>query len=289
VVALRLAAVVIAAVALSAGADGARPGLFFFFDPTTAKPGDRVTIRTAGTPRGFRASQRVRPLQRPMRVYLVENAIAEDVRSRFDARVHFVGSLRPDRDGHGVLAFTVPPLDTGSYAAAVWCPGCARSSRGRAFSVLGLRPGTIARYRPLMLLRVSAQASAAQTCPVTVPNSSVPTGLQSSPRYHGNGALWATLPPEGVYVSRNADGSHFEKMIWGVTGVDGPFSVRYHRLDVPAPAISAETVRGTWHGFTGTASWASRMHFGEGCWKVTGRVRDVSLSFVLEVVRPAGG
>jgi hypothetical protein len=73
------------------------------------------------------------------------------------------------------------------------------------------------------------------------------------------------------------------------TGVDGPFSVRYHRLDVPAPAISAETVRGTWHGFTGTASWASRMHFGEGCWNVTGRVRDVSLSFVLEVVRPAGG
>jgi hypothetical protein len=281
-VALALAA----ALASAASGQGASSALFFFFQPTQAKPGERVNIRTAGTPAALQPSQRVRPLRRPMRLYLVPNAIAEEVHSRFDTRLHFVGSLRPDRNGRGILVFTVPPLDSGSYAAAVWCPECARHSRGKTFSVLGVGPGTVSRYRPVMLLH--AETASAQTCPVTLANGSVPTGLRPSPGFHGNGALWTRLEPDGVIVSRDADGSHFAKMIWGATGVAGTLSVRYQRLDVPASAITAETIRGTWHGFRGTASWASRMYFGEGCWKVTGRVRDVTLSFVVRVVRPRG-
>jgi hypothetical protein len=223
-----------------------------------------------------------------MRLYLVPNAIADEVHSRFDARLHFVGSLRPDRNGRGVLPFTVPPLEAGSYAVAVWWPECARHSRGRTFFVLRVGRGTVTRYRPLMLLRVTAQTASADTCPITLPNGSVPTGLRPSPGFHGNGALWTRLQPDGAFVSRNADGSHFVKMIWAATGVEGPLLVRYQRLDVAATAITAETIRGTWHGFEGTASWASRMYFSEGCWKVTGRVRDVSLSFVVQVVRPPG-
>jgi hypothetical protein len=281
----RLAALTLAAGVLAAGADGARSALFFFFDPTTARPGDRVTVRTAGTPKGFTQTHRVRPLQRPMRVYVVGNAIAGEVRSRFDSRLHFVGSLRPDREGRGILTFAVPPLESGSYAAAVWCPGCARSSRGRTFFVLTpLGSG----HRARMLLRVAALPATADRCPVTIPNGDQPPGLAQRPWHHGNGALWTVLREDGVYRSPNADGSQFVKMIWGAAGVAGPLSVRYQRLDAAATAISAETVRGTWHGFRGSASWASRMHFSEGCWRVTGRVRDVSLSFVLEVVRAAG-
>jgi hypothetical protein len=37
---------------------------------------------------------------------------------------------------------------------------------------------------------------------------------------------------------------------------------------------------------TGRGGWASAVVFaGEGCWRITGRVRDVSLTFVVRVVR----
>jgi hypothetical protein len=37
---------------------------------------------------------------------------------------------------------------------------------------------------------------------------------------------------------------------------------------------------------TGRGSWASAVSFpGEGCWRITGRVRDVSLTYVVKVVR----
>jgi hypothetical protein len=290
VAALRVAAVVIAAVALTAGADSARSALFFFFDPTTAKPGDRVTVRTAGTPRVFQPSKRVRPLQRQMRLYLVENAIAGEVRSRFDSRLHFVGRLRPDRDGHGVLAFTVPPLDAGSYAAAVWCPGCARTSRGRTFFVLGIRPGNVGRHLPRMLLRVAAPPATEATCPVTIPNGNWPLG--PTPTGHGNGLLWTGLPRDGTVALSpdrvGPDGSIFwTKLIWIAAGVHaGGLEVRVQRLDAPAPVLHPEVVSGHLSGWSGP-SWAARMRFSSGgCWRVTGRVDDVSLSFVIKVVGP---
>lgn len=223
----------------------------------------------------------------------MDNAIAEEVRSRFDPRLHFVGSLRTDSNGRGVLAFTVPPLDSGTYAAAVWCPGCARNSRGRTFFVLGLRPQTVSRYRPLMLLRVAAQAATAQTCPVTIPNGKRPLGPM--PRRHGNGLLWSGLPSDGTVVVSpdrfDPDGSIFwTKLIWIARGVyGGGLNVQVQRLDAPAPVLQTDVVSGHLSGWSGP-SWAARMRFSsEGCWKVTGRLDDVSLSFVVHVVRSAGG
>jgi hypothetical protein len=46
--------------------------------------------------------------------------------------------------------------------------------------------------------------------------------------------------------------------------------------------------RGTLSGFNG-ATWATPITFPTvGCWKLTARVEDVSLSFVVRVVRPPG-
>ncbi|HEU5490189.1 MAG TPA: hypothetical protein VFU84_05290, partial [Gaiellaceae bacterium] len=157
---LVLAGAVLAAVAASS----ASAALFFLFEPTAAKPGDVVTIRTGGTPASFTARHRKQPLQRPVRVYLVPSDIAGEVRGRFDPRISFVGSLVPDQDTHGLLSFRAPPLDTGAYAVAAWCPGCATYSRGETFFVLA--PAKSSRYRKQMTLRLELPA-ATGGCPVT--------------------------------------------------------------------------------------------------------------------------
>jgi hypothetical protein len=272
-----------------AAANSASSALFFLFDPTTARPGEQVTVRTAWTPQRFRPSQQAKPLRPPMRLYLVPNAVAGAVRSRFDKRIHFIGSIRPDRDGRGVLAFNVPALDSGSYAAAAWCPGCAHSSRGRTFSVLGVRPETAGQYRPLMLLRVATPPATAETCPVTIPSGGRTLGPM--PARHGNGLLWTGLPRDGT-VAVDADrvgpdGYIFwTKLIWIARGVHGDLEVQVQRLDAPAPVLSPDVVSGRLSGWFGP-SWASRMRFSSaGCWRVTGRVDDVSLSFVVKVVGP---
>jgi hypothetical protein len=53
--------------------------------------------------------------------------------------------------------------------------------------------------------------------------------------------------------------------------------------EAAAPAV-AQAVPGTLMGYDGP-SWASRMDLQPGCWKITGRLLDVSLSFVVQVLR----
>ena len=77
-------------------------------------PNDRVKVRAGGTPKGFTLKQRVKPFQRPVRLYLVENDAATEVRSRFDPRLNFIGSVVPDKNGRALLTFSVPPLDPGA-------------------------------------------------------------------------------------------------------------------------------------------------------------------------------
>ena len=82
---------------------------------------------------------------------------------------------------------------------------------------------------------------------------------------------------------RSSDATVFDKWIWLARGVEGELQVQYRRLDPPFEPIIATTIAGTlsiWDG----PSWASRMYFQAGCWQVTGRVGDVSLSFVVKVV-----
>src|SRR5438093_7623494 len=77
--------------------------------------------------------QRLKPFQRPMRLYLVANDVAATLRSQLDPRLHAIGTLVPDRNGRGLLTFRVPELPPADYAVAAWCPGCAAWSRGRTF------------------------------------------------------------------------------------------------------------------------------------------------------------
>jgi len=261
------AAVVAATIASSAYA-----ALFFLFDPTTAKAGDVVTVRLGGTPASFTLDERERPFQKAIRLYLVPNRVAGKIRLRFDPRLSFIGRVVPDRNGRGVLSFRVPPLDTGAYALAYWCPGCARYSFGRTFGVQTVPE--VSRYRRLMGLRVQ-MPSARQTCPVTGEGT------------YGNGLLSVWLPPNGVLSRpREPDGSLFDKLGWlpreGFTGV---LTVRGERLDAPSPLMKVLAVNWGYSYPSGRGSWASAVTFpSEGCWRISGRVGDVSLSYVVKVV-----
>lgn len=278
---LVLASAVVAAVM----AVTAQAALFFLFKPTAAKPGDLVTVRLGGTPANLTLAQREKPFQKPIRVYLVPNRVVGDVSSRFDPRLHFIGRIVPDRNSRGLLAFRVPPLDTNDYVVAYWCPGCARYSFGRTFGVQTIPE--VSRYRRLMGLRVE-MPDPKDACSVTIPNAtSPPPGLAPSPRWHTNGFLWTGLPEDGVFSRGNMapDGSIWTKWIWFAAGVDGEFRVRLERLDAPSAPVVAQTVRGWAEGFRGTASWAARVGFtNPGCWRITGRVGDISLSYVVKVV-----
>jgi hypothetical protein len=284
----RLGALTVVAAAVAAAlASTATAALFFLFEPTSAKAGDLVTVRLGGTPPSFTTSQRQRPFQQGLRVYLVAAEDAAEIRGRFDPRLSFLGRIVPDARGRGLLRFTVPPLDTGDYVLAYWCPGCARHG-SPTFGVQTIP--RVARFRHLMGLRVELP-DPREACPVTIPNAtSAPPGLEPSARWHTNGFLWTGLPEDGVFSGGRVepDGSIFEKWIWFAARVDGRFTVRLERLDAPGPTLEAETVRGSRTSFRGSATWAARMRFASpGCWRVTGRVGDVTLSYVIAVTRPA--
>jgi hypothetical protein len=266
---LALAAAVVAAVVTSS----ATAALFFLFKPTTANTGDLVTVRLGGTPASFTLDDRQRPFQDAIRLYLVPQEVAGEVSSRFDPRLSFVGRIVPDRDARGVLSFRVPPLDTGAYALAYWCPGCARYSRGVAFGVQTVPE--VSRYRRSMGLRVRLP-SATQTCPV------------SGEGVYGNGLLSTWLPLGGVMSTRRDDDGLFQKLGWlPHRPFPDSLTVRGERLDAPSPPLK---VLGVYWGYASSGpaangSWASAVKFpSEGCWRITGRVQDVSLSYVVKVV-----
>jgi hypothetical protein len=257
-------------------ATSAHAALFFLFAPTSARPGDVVTVRLGGTPVSFTASKRKKPLRPAIRLYLGPAEEIADVRSRFDRRIHFIGSLVPDRNTHGLLSFTVPPLDAGTYAVAAWCPGCRRHSSGRAFFVVPI-PRT-SRYSNRMGLDIS-MPDARDSCPVTAPNR------PGSGRFnHGNGLLVSTLPRDGVVVGAEyePDGSLFWKPYWLPRVVTGSaMVVRGERLDAPSAPMRVLAVH--W----GSGSWATAATFpSDGCWRITGGTADIALSYVVKVVRP---
>lgn len=270
----RLGVLALVAVVLAAGiVSSAQAALFFLFKPTTAKAGELITVRLGGTPPGFTLAKREKPFQRPIRLYLVPSAVAEDVSSRFDRRLHFVGSLYPDKNSRGILSFVVPPLDTGPYAIAYWCRTCAPYGRV-AFGTQTVP--RVSRYRHLMGLRIRMPA-ATETCPV------------SGEGPYGNGLLSTTLPPDGIrFARREPDGTLFDKLGWlPHRSFPNTLTVRGERLDGPG---QMRVLAVNWghvyvNGQQGRGSWASAVVFpSEGCWKLSARVQDISLSYVVEVV-----
>jgi hypothetical protein len=141
---------------------------------------------------------------------------------------------------------------------------------------------------------VAAQPSPAiamSACPVTEPNGSVPPGEdRDCPNCLGNGELWTVLWADGkVVFDRKSgpgevrrDGSLSMKFPWWRgPNVQGELAIEGRRLDGPAEPLQAE-IPG---GYAPTGIQPTTLVFPtEGCWEVTGRVGDSSLTFVTAVV-----
>jgi hypothetical protein len=224
----RLALVAVALVALATPANG-RASLFFLFDRPSASPNDRVTVRTVGTPQDFKLGERVKPLQRPVRVYLVRIDVGVDVRSRFDQRLNFAGPVVLDKKGRGLLTFSVPPLDPGILRARVLVPRLRHQES---------QPDILRPAPPL------AGAPAHQRDAV-VPG-------HASQREHATGSAahrvlvrerppLGGLTPDGVYAVPQdrvgGDGSIGDKLLSVTTPPWRAPTISGERLDTPAPPL----------------------------------------------------
>lgn len=123
---------------------------------------------------------------------------------------------------------------------------------------------------------------------MTLPNGNPPPGKQPSSEHHGNGQLWTSLWPEGQVIFEsggpgtiNADGSLKMKWWWW-RGVAGQLTIEGRRLDGPASPLQADVPEG--YGDSGFQA-TSLIFPSDGCWEVTGRVGDSTLTFVTWVVK----
>ncbi len=123
--------------------------------------------------------------------------------------------------------------------------------------------------------------AAVDPCSITHPNGSKPPGPTFGAEFDGNGSMWVGLWHSNVVVwNAQADGSVTTKFGWW-RGVPGKFRIEGHRLDARAPPLIGHVPDG--YGDSGFQS--SGITFpGEGCWQVTGRVGDASLTFVTLVL-----
>jgi hypothetical protein len=262
----------------------ARGALFFLLDQSAAQPNERVTVRTGTTPKRFELRQRARPLQQPVRLYLVATDAAAEVHSRFDKRLYFVGSLVPDKNGRGLLSFNMPPLDAQTYTLAYWCPACAAFSRGRTFFVQ--RPDQFApRYRSQTRLRLDAT----DACPVTFPNGNRPPGQPRNVTWYGNGLLWAGVEQDGIHTVPSsqvaADGSIGNKLLWVTTPPFEKPTVSGERLDAPARPLRVLGVNtGSFSGAANPSHMTPVEFATAGCWRLRARLGDVSLVYVVQLV-----
>ena len=133
----------------------------------------------------------------------------------------------------------------------------------------------------------SQSANASQTCAVTVPNGNTPPHERRSRFHHGNGKLWSGLWPDGTVVFKQGgagfvleDGSLAMKFWWW-RSVKGKLTIEGRRLDGPAPPLRARIP----DGYNDTGFQATSLIFPtEGCWEVTGKAGEASLTFVTRVV-----
>ncbi len=137
----------------------------------------------------------------------------------------------------------------------------------------------------LLVGGLTESANASQPCRVTAPNGDTPPGERPSAAHHGNGALWTVLFSQGKVVFGKgvgfvlADGSLSMKKPWW-RGVRGKLTVEGRRLDATGPPLRAAIPEGYGEtGFQATALIFPTV----GCWEVTGKVGEASLTFVTEV------
>lgn len=151
-----LGAVVAAAAASTAGA-----GLSLRFDKRSARPGELVTVRSAGegalgTPRSL---SRHKPGETSIVGYLAPNESAGKITSATDPRLVEVGRFVDDGHGNASLTFRLPEIAPGSYTMAVLCPPCASySTTGERFYASTVDSRTLPSLRAQLLLEVRAPA-----------------------------------------------------------------------------------------------------------------------------------
>jgi outer membrane murein-binding lipoprotein Lpp len=130
-------------------------------------------------------------------------------------------------------------------------------------------------------IALQRHVAAVDPCPITIPNGSKPPGSTFGAEFHGNGSIWVGTWHSNVVVwPAGADGSITTKFGWW-RGVPGKLRIEGRRLDATAPPLVGHVPDG--YGDSGFQS--SGITFpGAGCWQVTGRVGDASLTFVTLVL-----
>jgi hypothetical protein len=104
---------------------------------------------------------------------------------------------------------------------------------------------------------------------------------------YGNGMLRVTLDMNGLIAASgdavHPDGSISWKLPWWRM-IAGDLTITGRRLDAPAPPLTAYVPT----GYGNVGFQASRVTFpSEGCWQVTGKVADTSVTFVTVVITTA--
>ena len=164
---------------------------------------------------------------------------------------------------------------------------------GLAFVLIGLRPLDLAGVTEpgLVTARAIVQRSAPPTCAVTRPNGVRYTAEPSGGNY-GNDALVTGLWLGGKVVFKPggagfvlSDGALSMKFWWWRLR-PGRLKLEGRRLDGPAPPMRASIPDG--YGEIGFQSTALIFPT-PGCWEVTGRVSDASLTFVTLVEKVGEG
>jgi hypothetical protein len=182
-------------------------------------------------------------------------------------------------------------------ALAVVVVGCSRQPQATPT----LAPTSQPVAAPAAGLKRGADAAAAdrvlrqrvEKCPVTIANGNGPPGEGSSPNYHGNGALWTALPPDGIDKggTPEPDGSTSQKYPWWTVGTTGELTIQGRRVDASAPPLRARINSGApetpFADIPGGRFWSSGVYFPtKGCWQVTGRVGRTSLTYVVFMAKP---
>jgi hypothetical protein len=125
-------------------------------------------------------------------------------------------------------------------------------------------------------------------CPVTIPNGSLPPNVtKKSPYYFGNDNLWTTLWLDGKIHVKAADKEPDNSVEihwawWYADGLTGELIVEGHRLDEQAERLHVGEIK---QGPDNPNLLIAYTSFPtSGCWEVTARMGDSSLTFVTEIV-----
>jgi hypothetical protein len=142
-----------------------------------------------------------------------------------------------------------------------------------------------------------------ESCPVTkppahpfVPPSPYPTQTGHDGFWFGTDKLWTLLPRDGTWNGlphyRPTDTAFRNKLFWWREGYDvhnyqPNLKVTGKRLDSPAPPLATdEHANGSWTNDRDLPFIVSGINIPTlGCWKITGRLEDGELSFVIWVTQ----